>query len=301
MQSMICNSYLKLMRQHHMRKGRLIMLEHLTPNLVQQFVDSLPAAMALVDNNDEVVWVNDSFLRITTLSSTHVVGKQIADLSKELQDLFNEGHVYMTATNKRDAYWLACMTVPLGEFRLQYCSDVTQLQGLIEDREGLKNKVAELNPIDQITGMPNRRALFQNLEQQASRSRRYGNTMSIMILRLSNLSELIREHGNDNANKVLLSVSQMLNDQMRWADVIGRMDKNEFLFIMPETEESATSELRDKIKENVTKVTVPTLDDSEFTLLHEFGMAQWRKGDDVGMLLQRARQSLDGTGEQMAG
>ena len=91
-------------------------------------------------------------------------------MSTEVQDLFGDDHVYLTATNKRDAYWMACMSVPLGDYRLQYCSDVTELQNLIEDREGLKTKVAELNPIDQITGMPNRRALFQNLEQQASRS-----------------------------------------------------------------------------------------------------------------------------------
>ncbi|VAW90916.1 hypothetical protein MNBD_GAMMA21-2250 [hydrothermal vent metagenome] len=277
------------------------MLDHLAPNLVQQFVDSLPGALALVDTNNEIVWVNDSFLRVTTLSSANVVGKQIKDLGNEIQDMFGEGHVYLTATNKRDAYWLACMTIPLGDYRLQYCSDVTQLQGLIEDREGLKTKVAELNPIDQVTGMPNRRALFQNLEQQASRSRRYGNTLSVMILRLSNLSELIRGHGNDNSNEMLLSISQMLNDQMRWADVIGRLDKNEFLFILPETEESATSELRDKIEEQLSKVDIPTSDDSDFELIHEFGMAQWRKGDDVGMLMQRARQSLDGTDEQMVG
>jgi len=277
------------------------MLDHLAPNLVQQFVDSLPGALALVDTNNEIVWVNDSFLRVTTLSSANVVGKQIKDLGSEIQDMFGEGHVYLTATNKRDAYWLACMTIPLGDYRLQYCSDVTQLQGLIEDREGLKTKVAELNPIDQVTGMPNRRALFQNLEQQASRSRRYGNTLSVMILRLSNLSELIRGHGNDNSNEMLLSISQMLNDQMRWADVIGRLDKNEFLFILPETEESATSELRDKIEEQLSKVDIPTSDDSDFELIHEFGMAQWRKGDDVGMLMQRARQSLDGTDEQMVG
>ena len=277
------------------------MLDHLAPKLVQQFVDSLPGALALVNADNEIVWVNDSFLRVTTLSSTNAVGKQIKDLGREIQDMFGDGHIYLTATNKRDAYWLACMTIPLGDYRLQYCSDVTQLQGLIEDREGLKTKVAELNPIDQVTGMANRRALFQSLEQQASRSRRYGNTLSVMILRLSNLSELIRAHGNDNSDELLLSISQMLNDQMRWADVIGRLDKNEFLFIMPETEESATSELRDKIEEQLAKVTIPTTDESEFELIHEFGMAQWRKGDDVGMLMQRARQSLDGTDEQMAG
>lgn len=276
------------------------MLEHLKPQLVQQFLEALPAALALVDNREQIIWANDSFLRITTMSRQQVVGKPISDMSREVQDMFGQGHVYLTATNKRDAYWLACMSVQLGDYRLQYCSDVTQLQNLIEERENLKTKVAELNPIDQVTGMPNRRALFQNLEQQASRSRRYGNTMSVMILRLPNLLDFIKRFGNEHANELLLSVSQMLNDQMRWADVIGRLDKNEFLFILPETEEAVTSELRDKISDHLTRIPLPGAEGSDFELQAEFGMAQWRKGDDVGLLMQRARQSLDGASEKLA-
>ena len=270
------------------------MLQHLPPELTQQFLDSLPAALALVDKNDEIVWVNDSFMRVTTLSENQVVGKPLSSLGTDVQEMFKDGHTYLNATNKRDAYWMACMSVPLGEYRLQYCSDVTQLQGLIEDHEGLKTKVAELNPIDQITGMPNRRALFQNLEQQASRSRRYGNSLSTIILRLNNLTDYLKEFGNENANQLLLSVSQMLNDQMRWADVIGRLDKNEFLFILPETEKSVTSELCDKIKEHLLKIELPGADGSDFKLSTDFGMAQWRKGDDVALLMERARESLDG-------
>lgn len=270
------------------------MLQHLPPELTQQFLDSLPAALALVDKNDEIIWVNDSFMRVTTLSEKQVVGKSLNSLGAEVQEMFKDGHTYLNATNKRDAYWMACMSVPLGEYRLQYCSDVTQLQGLIEDREGLKTKVAELNPIDQITGMPNRRALFQNLEQQASRSRRYGNSLSTIILRLNNLTDYIKKFGNENADQLLLSVSQMLNDQMRWADVIGRLDKNEFLFILPETEESVTGELRDKIQEHLAQITLPGADDSDFKLNSDFGMSQWRKGDDVTLLMERARESLDG-------
>lgn len=276
------------------------MLQHLPPELAQQFLDSLPAALALVDKNDEILWANNSFMRVTTLTESQIIGKPLGSLGADIQEMFKEGHVYLNANNKRDAYWMACMSVPLGEYRLQYCSDVTQLQSLIEDREGLKTKVAELNPIDQITGMPNRRALFQNLEQQASRSRRYGNSLSTMILRLSNLTDYIKQFGNDNANQLLLSVSQMLNDQMRWADVIGRLDKNEFLFILPETEESVTSELRDKIKEHLEQISLPSIEEEdakEFKLIPEFGMAQWRKGDDVALLMERARDNLEGTGD----
>lgn len=276
------------------------MLEHLTPALVQQFVDSLPAALALVDKNNRIVWVNNSFLRITSLSSDELVGKHISETSSEVQELFNDGHIYLEATNRRDAYWMACMAVPLEGFTLQYCSDVTQLQGLIEDREGLKTRVAELNPHDPVTGMPNRKTLFHNLEQQASRSRRYGNTVSVMILELTNLGEYIRQYGNDRANELLLNISQMLNDQMRWADVIGRLDKMEFLFIMPETEESAASELREKVRENLRSVVMPGAEGDNFELQVNFGMAEWRKGDDVGMLMQRARLDLEGADDKVA-
>jgi diguanylate cyclase (GGDEF)-like protein len=276
------------------------MLEHLGSNLVQQFLDSLPAALALVNKKNELVWVNNSFTRVTTLAKPDVVGKGISSLPEEVQAMFSEGHIYLEANSNRDAYWMACMSVPLDDYRLQYCSDVTQLQSLIEDREGLKTKVAELNPIDPVTGMPNRRSLFQNLEQQASRSRRYGNSLSIMVMRLTNLGDYIKQFGSDNSNELLLRVSQMLNDQMRWADVIGRLDKNEFMLILPETEESVTSELRDKIKENLTRISLPGCEDDNFELITEFGMAQWRKGDDVGLLMNRVREGLDKFGDKVA-
>lgn len=278
------------------------MLEHMKPELLQKFLESLPAALAMINKDKQIVWVNDSFVRITTLPRSKLMGASIASLPEEVQGMFKQGHVYLDATNKRDAYWLACMSVEMDDCTMQYCNDVTQLQSLIEDRESLKTKVAELNPHDPVTGMLNRRALFQNLEQQASRSRRYGNPVSVMIMRIANLLDYIRHYGNENADKLLLNVSQILNDQMRWADVIGRLDKTEFLFILPETSEEVTRELREKVQEHLAKIVVPAVEDNGFKLQLEFGMAQWRKGDDVGMLMQRARHMLDDEqGERLAG
>lgn len=277
------------------------MLEHIKPDLVQEFLESLPAALAMVDKNQQIVWVNDSFVRITTMPRSELMGASISDLPTEIQSLFQQGHIFLDATNKRDAYWLACMSVQLEDYTLQYCTDVTELQSLIEDRDLLKTKVAELNPHDPVTGMLNRRALFQNLEQQTSRSRRYGNALSVMIMRIANLLDFIRHYGNENGDKLLLSVSQTLNDQMRWADVIGRLDKTEFLFILPETSEEVTQELLGKIRDHVMKIDLPAVEDGNFKLHLEFGVAQWRKGDDVGMLMQRARHMLDDEQELLAG
>ena len=278
------------------------MFDYIKPDLVQKFLESLPAALAMLNKDNEIVWVNDSFTRITTLPRSQLIGAAVSSLPDEIQSMFKQGHIYLDATNKRDAYWLACMSVQLEDYTMQYCSDVTQLQSLIEDRESLKTKVAELNPHDPVTGMLNRRALFQNLEQQTSRSRRYGNAVSVMIMRIANLLDYIRHYGNENADVLLLSVSQTLNDQMRWADVIGRLDKTEFLFILPETSEEVTLELREKVREHVSKIALPAVENDSFKLQLEFGMAQWRKGDDLGMLMQRARHMLDDEqGERKAG
>ena len=274
------------------------MLDHVKPEIVQKFLDALPAALALLDADKKVVWVNDSFLRITCLEREDVIGKHKQELPQDAQVLFTDDHVYLAENNKRDAYWLACMSTPLDAYTLQYCSDVTQLQSLIEDREKLKSKVAELNPIDPVTGMPNRRALFQNLEQQTSRSRRYGNALSIMLLKLENLAEFTRAFGNDNTNQLLLQVSQKLNDQLRWADMVGRLDNNEFLLILPETEESVTHGLKDKLHGTLTAISLPATDGNDFTLSLNFGIAQWRKGDDTDALMLRAKQSLQGDSKE---
>ena len=40
------------------------MLDHIKPELVRKFLESLPAALAMVDKDNKIVWVNDSFVRI---------------------------------------------------------------------------------------------------------------------------------------------------------------------------------------------------------------------------------------------
>jgi diguanylate cyclase (GGDEF)-like protein len=274
------------------------MLDYVKPEVVQKFLDALPAALALMDHDEKVIWVNGSFLRITCLERDDVIGKRKQDLPLDAQSLFTDDHVYLPENRKRDAYWLACMSTPLEDYTLQYCSDVTQLQGLIEDRENLKSKVAELNPIDQATGLPNRRALFQSLEQQCSRSRRYGNALSIMLLRMDNLAEYTKIFGGDNTNQLLLQVSQALNDQTRWADMIGRLDSNEFLLILPETEEIETRGLKEKLNTAMAAINLPGAEGTDFCLSVNFGMGQWRKGDDSDMLMQRAKQNLQGEKEE---
>jgi diguanylate cyclase (GGDEF)-like protein len=267
------------------------MLDLVDTQHVQQLLSSLPAALVLVDEDGKVCWVNETLLQWSATGEADWLGKGREQLPAHARGLLQEGSARLEGTPPRE---LACIDVPMGAHRLYYCSDVSAVTQLKQECQSLRDKVAELDPRDSLTGLLNRRAVFQNLEQQASRSRRYGNTLSVLILRLGNLGQYREQFGTDNADELLISVTHMLNDQMRWADLIGRIDDNEFLIVLPETEERVVKEIREKIHERLSKSKLPGTNGGRFTLQVEFGIAQWRKGDDVGLLMQRARQSLDG-------
>ncbi|MDX2463692.1 MAG: diguanylate cyclase, partial [Porticoccus sp.] len=85
--------------------------------------------------------------------------------------------------------------------------------------------------------------------------------------------------------------SQLLRDQMRWADLVGRLDSGQFVFVLPETDKEAAISLANKIASqlNALKVTV----DDQLSVEPQacFGVASWEKGDDIRLLLERSNEA----------
>ena len=261
------------------------MLQHLDPHWVQHCLDNLPAGLLLVDQHGQITWANQQFITMSRLTTTQLIGAFTHQLPDELQTILTQKPVALSQANPSVTNYLACTAIAMGNDTLYYCQDSSRLHQVMQECALLRNKVAELDTKDAVTGLLNRRAMLANLEQQNSRSRRYGNLLSVMIIHLVNLNEYRACVSPAQIDALLLKISQTLMDQMRWADVIGRIDDNEFMIILPETQEQATNELRSKISERLNNI---ALADESYELLIEYGMAQWRKGDDVNSLMQRA-------------
>lgn len=267
------------------------MLDLIDSQLVQHFLSHLPTALALVDQNGRIAWCNNEFNRVSNQadSSESYSGKSVNELPREMQTLFSEELTVLEGRNGARVY-LAAISVPMAEHTLYYFSDVTNTQEMLKTQQVLQNKIQELLPTDPVTNLFNQRAMLSQLEQEAARSRRYGNTLSMMFFRLPSLQGYRARHGNDAADSLMLAISQSLKDQMRWADVIGRYDDNEFMLILPETAEQAAADLCGKILEQVSRI---PLNSTDAVLQVDFGMTQWRKGDDVGTFMSRARENLE--------
>lgn len=271
------------------------MLEQLKTAHIQGFLDNLPAPLALLDQAGKVVWCNEGFARLAADSAAALPGKLRTQLPQAIQTMLRDGQMEFNIEGQ--AVHMTCMPVTLGTHTMFYCNDSSLVQQLLLERDALRQQLAELAPTDPLTGLLNPRGLQAHLAQEASRSRRYGNTLSVMLLRLNNLAQY-RELVGPAADALLLAIGQSLKDQMRWADVIGRMSDNEFLLIMPETADQAAADLCGKVLDQIGRI---DLADPDFVLQVDFGMTQWRKGDDVNLFMQRARQELEaGTPTKLA-
>jgi diguanylate cyclase (GGDEF)-like protein len=266
--------------------------------LCQQLLQACPVGIMLLSKDGVVTWINPTLETWLGDRTGQLIGQPADGIAAELQELYGDNPtVHLGAVSSTDEHWLIGTTQPLPDGgRAQFFTDASPLKQLMQQRDDLLAELQELTVTDAESGLPNRRALFQNLESQVSRSRRYQNPLSIILMRIENMEQIVDQTTNQDNTSLLDAIRTILNDQMRWADMIGRLDEAEFLFILPETDASACRQLTEKVSANFEDMAIEGLETDDSTITTRYGIAEWRKGDDVGLLLMRAREDLEAEG-----
>ncbi len=120
---------------------------------------------------------------------------------------------------------------------------------LIRSREEL----AYLASHDGLTGMLNRRAVTDMLSKELARSRRHGNELIAAICDIDHFKRVNDTYGHQTGDDVLRGVSGVLRENVREYDTVGRLGGEEFLAVLPLTENfdnTATCERLRSIIEN---------------------------------------------------
>jgi len=263
---------------------------------LQNIVDNSPLGIIVISPDGTIDWVNKNMCNILHCTAAKLVDKTIETIDPRLAGLYTDGTtLHLKANSRHDDIWLINVAHKVVDNpnmgTIHYLSDVSSLHNLALKHEYLKTEFEDVNVTDPITGLPNRRAMYQTLEPQVSRSRRYDNPLSIIIMKLNDLNTVESNFGSPTTNKMMLEISQMLNDQLRWADTIGKLEDDEFIFVLPETDSNASQNLISKVKEHLSEI---ILDDTNLSSIiqTQFGSASWEKGDDVGLLMRRAREQM---------
>ncbi len=101
---------------------------------------------------------------------------------------------------------------------------------------------------DSLTGIANRRAFMDRLEQEVARSRRTPRPVTIVLLDLDGFKQINDTDGHHAGDDVLVAVARALTRHRRASDLAARYGGDEFALLLPETD-------RDEATAVVTRLT----------------------------------------------
>ena len=98
-----------------------------------------------------------------------------------------------------------------------------------------QNKIVQMAVIDTLTGLHNRRYLFETLDREKKRAQRYGSDLVVCMIDLDHFKEINDTHGHPAGDAVLKEMDKLIKHWARETDFPCRYGGEEFAVVMPET------------------------------------------------------------------
>jgi diguanylate cyclase (GGDEF)-like protein len=136
---------------------------------------------------------------------------------------------------------------------------------------------------DPLTGLCNRQALDETLENYLSMHRRYGMVFSLAVFDIDSFKQVNEEHGHLHGDRVLAQVAELIEQNTRETDIVARFGGEEFIALLSSSDIDAAGLFAERIRatvEQIAKVTVSG------------GIAVVGEDDDAKTLLTRADTAL---------
>lgn len=199
------------------------------------------------------------------------------------------------AMNLKAAYvQLAVLLIVLPWFALMG-GYVNSLRHRLSDRNRelreANSRIERLAVQDELTGAYNRRHLIGALAREASRAERLASTYSVCLVDVDHFKSINDSYGHAAGDAVLRHVALVAGGGLRAVDVFGRYGGEEFLLLLPDTDQRGALAAAERIRASIEAAGFPQIP-GERRVTVTIGVATSRKGEEIEALLARADAAL---------
>lgn len=114
----------------------------------------------------------------------------------------------------------------------------------------LNEKLQQLAHTDEATGLFNKRRLFERLEMEIARAKRYGEVLGCLMIDVDDFKAINDTHGHQAGDQILAQIGMMLRRCFRVTDFAARYGGEEFTVLLPRTNSSGAYRAAEKFRAN---------------------------------------------------
>jgi diguanylate cyclase len=145
--------------------------------------------------------------------------------------------------------------------------------------------------IDPLTGLPNRAAWSERLEQEVGQWQQQGNSLMLAMLDLDHFKRINDNYGHLAGDKVLKIIATVLRKRLRGTDFIARFGGEEFVLLLPSTVPAAGMKLLEHLRASIEACPFH-FKGERVTITISMGLTGFKPGEHSDLVLKRADQAL---------
>lgn len=134
---------------------------------------------------------------------------------------------------------------------IEYFTAVADQAAIAVQNARLHEQTVALSITDPLTGVPNRRHLFQQLEAEVNRATRYGTPVSLVMIDIDHFKHLNDAAGHRAGDVALKQVCGALKHSVRKVDTLARYGGEEFVVLLPQVGRTEALEVAEKLRRAV--------------------------------------------------
>jgi len=161
---------------------------------------------------------------------------------------------------------------------------------LLMAMDRLRNEVADLALLDDLTGVGNRRHLLQRLTEECAKSERSGEPFALLVIDLDGFKAINDTHGHAAGDACLQHFTLMAQTRLRPGDMLARSGGDEFCIVLPASTLREGAMIARRVLE-VCREDAAACVGADIPIALSIGVAQWTR--EIGPFPDRLMAAAD--------
>ena len=154
-----------------------------------------------------------------------------------------------------DDYLTKPINFPELEARVRSMLRIKRLQDELDQKnrelEVANKRLRRLSITDGLTELFNHRHMHELLHEEFERTKRSAEPLAVVMLDLDRFKQVNDTYGHPTGDVILYETARMIREMAREIDMVGRYGGEEFIAILPGTDEEAAGQFAERVRQAV--------------------------------------------------